>query len=66
MNNWPLDLKNGAKGAALFLLAMRVIDIVIWGKFDFPTGGELVFVFLGTWAICTYQVRRARIKQESA
>jgi hypothetical protein len=66
MKTWANDLKTGALHAVLFILGMRLFNIILFGDFDFPTGGFLVFWFLWCWAIGTYRVRRMRIQQEIA
>ena len=71
MNNWPVDLKNGAIVAAGWMLLMRLAAIVFG---DLDGNMPSVFGFLWCWALFTYPrgsptsrtyiVRRARIKQE--
>jgi hypothetical protein len=62
MKTWINDLKTGALHAVLFILGMRLFNIILFGDFDFPTGGFLVFWFLWCWAIGTHLVRRMRIQ----
>ena len=61
MNNWPVDLKNGAIVAAGWMLLMRLAAIVFG---DLDGNMPSVFGFLWCWALFTYLARRARIKQE--